>query len=210
MVKWVNSCIQENSGHFQHLLWTVFQVLLCCSIKKWDFVCVLKWTLCIIIIFRTLNQVSQAIISRNISWAELQHIWCRVLGCWLTAWSRRWEWDYVSELRPPTGLLFISQVIHEHGEPWRDDDAGWGKLLIIWQSYWNKAEEWKKAVRILPCKHFVHIYKWFLHAVKSYDTGPPALLPIRRNVCCVFLSQLKIQRLGRVWTRDPWVQWQAL
>jgi hypothetical protein len=27
------------------------------------------------------------------------------------------EWDYVSEPRPPTGLLFISQLIHEHGEP---------------------------------------------------------------------------------------------
>jgi hypothetical protein len=26
--------------------------------------------------------------------------------------------DYVSELRPPTGLLFIPQVIYEHGEPW--------------------------------------------------------------------------------------------
>jgi hypothetical protein len=26
--------------------------------------------------------------------------------------------DYVSELRPQTGLLLISQVIHEHGEPW--------------------------------------------------------------------------------------------
>jgi hypothetical protein len=27
------------------------------------------------------------------------------------------RWDYVSELRP-TGLLFIPQVIYEHGEPW--------------------------------------------------------------------------------------------
>jgi hypothetical protein len=25
------------------------------------------------------------------------------------------EWDYVSELRPPTGLLLIPQVIYEHG-----------------------------------------------------------------------------------------------
>jgi hypothetical protein len=33
--------------------------------------------------------------------------------------------DYVSELRPPTGLLFITQVICEHEEPWWnliDDD----------------------------------------------------------------------------------------
>jgi hypothetical protein len=27
-------------------------------------------------------------------------------------------WDYVSELRPPTGLLFIPRIIREHGEPW--------------------------------------------------------------------------------------------
>jgi hypothetical protein len=26
--------------------------------------------------------------------------------------------DYVSELWPPVGLLFIPQVVHEHGEPW--------------------------------------------------------------------------------------------
>jgi hypothetical protein len=25
-------------------------------------------------------------------------------------------WDDVSELQPPTGLLFIPQVIYEHGE----------------------------------------------------------------------------------------------
>jgi hypothetical protein len=29
--------------------------------------------------------------------------------------------DYISELRPPTGLLFIPQVIYEHGEPWWND-----------------------------------------------------------------------------------------
>jgi hypothetical protein len=34
-------------------------------------------------------------------------------------------WDYVSELRPPTGLLFIPQVIYEYGEPrWNDMDSG--------------------------------------------------------------------------------------
>jgi hypothetical protein len=28
------------------------------------------------------------------------------------------EWDYVSEMRSPTGILFIPQVIYEHGESW--------------------------------------------------------------------------------------------
>jgi hypothetical protein len=26
-------------------------------------------------------------------------------------------WDYVSELRPPTGLSFVPQVIYEYGQP---------------------------------------------------------------------------------------------
>jgi hypothetical protein len=30
--------------------------------------------------------------------------------------------EYVCELRPPAGLLLISQVIYEHGEPWWNDD----------------------------------------------------------------------------------------
>jgi hypothetical protein len=35
------------------------------------------------------------------------------------------ETDYVSELRATTSLLFISQVIYEHGEPrWNDVDRG--------------------------------------------------------------------------------------
>jgi hypothetical protein len=38
-------------------------------------------------------------------------------------------WDYVSELRPPTGLLFIPQVIYEHEEQLRNDNDMW-KLLI--------------------------------------------------------------------------------
>jgi hypothetical protein len=29
--------------------------------------------------------------------------------------------DYVSDLRPPIGLVFIHLVIYEHGEPWRND-----------------------------------------------------------------------------------------
>jgi hypothetical protein len=51
-------------------------------------------------------------------------------------------WDYVSEPRLPTGLLFILQVVCESGEPW-----WWCRLEItpdsstraLWQSYqeWN-------------------------------------------------------------------------
>jgi hypothetical protein len=37
--------------------------------------------------------------------------------------------DYVCELRPAAGLLFILQVIYEHGKPWRNE-VDRGKLLI--------------------------------------------------------------------------------
>jgi hypothetical protein len=38
-------------------------------------------------------------------------------------------WDCVSELRPPTGLLFIHQVIYEYREPrWNDIDRGIRKI----------------------------------------------------------------------------------
>jgi hypothetical protein len=50
----------------------------------------------------------------------------------------------------------------------------------------------------------------FSHAVKSYDMGPLALLPLWRKVCCGRLLPLKIHRLGGVKTRKSWVQsWQA-
>jgi hypothetical protein len=38
-------------------------------------------------------------------------------------------WDYISELLPLTDLLFIPNVIHEHGEPWWND-INIGKLQI--------------------------------------------------------------------------------
>jgi hypothetical protein len=52
-------------------------------------------------------------------------------------------WDYVSELRPPTGLLFIPSVMCEHGEPW----WWWCRLGItpnsstraLWQSYQQRS-----------------------------------------------------------------------
>jgi hypothetical protein len=48
------------------------------------------------------------------------------------------ECDYISEQWPQTCLLFIPQVICEHGEPWWSN-IDRGKLLIcspeLWQSY---------------------------------------------------------------------------
>jgi hypothetical protein len=50
-------------------------------------------------------------------------------------------WDHVSELRPPPGLLFIPQVMHECEEPlWNDIDR----------------IKPKNAEKKRPLCHFVH------------------------------------------------------
>jgi hypothetical protein len=80
-----------------------------------------------------------------------------------------------------------------------------------WQScqqrYLERMGGMDEEMRILHIQ-----YPWyvsgFLHAVKFHDIGLPALLPVRRKVCCGLLSPLKIHRLGRILTRDLWVQWQ--
>jgi hypothetical protein len=48
--------------------------------------------------------------------------------------------DDISALRPPTGLLFMPQVIYEHREPWWDHIDGKTeeleeKLVPVW--YWD-------------------------------------------------------------------------
>jgi hypothetical protein len=52
---------------------------------------------------------------------------------------------------------------------------------------------------IWPCEVFLFILASdFLHAVKSYDTGPSVLLPLRMKACCGILSPLKIHFLNRL------------
>jgi hypothetical protein len=54
--------------------------------------------------------------------------------------------DYVSELRPPTGLLSIPQLIYVYGEPW-----------------WNDIDKGKPNTleKNVTQYHFVH-HKWAL------------------------------------------------
>jgi hypothetical protein len=68
--------------------------------------------------------------------------------------------DYVSELQPPTWLLFIPQLIHAHGERWRNDDVDRGNSWLGHQSFLailpagssgSKQEEWTKGMRIWHC-----------------------------------------------------------
>jgi hypothetical protein len=100
-------------------------------------------------------------------------------------------------------------------DPWR------GLVNMVWnvwfykalwqsqlQSSGNKQEKRMKWMRIWPFIS-VRICKCCLHALKSYDMGPPALLSPRRKVCFGFLSHLKIHHIGRVLTPESWVQWQT-
>jgi hypothetical protein len=72
---------------------------------------------------------------------------------------------------------------------WSEWEVGEGNENLVYPSLWTS--------RVL------------LHAIKSYDVGPPALLSVRRKVCCGFLSPLKFHHLGRARTRNLWIQLQA-
>jgi hypothetical protein len=63
------------------------------------------------------------------------------------------------------------------------------------------------------CENFAYQYLKYLKGPLTcrniLHTGPPALLPIQRKVCSIFLLPLQIHCIGWVWTCDPWVQQQA-
>jgi hypothetical protein len=124
-------------------------------------------------------------------------------------------WDYVSELWPPSGLLFIPQVMCEHGEPWwwwcqlgiTPDSSTRALCQSYQQRHLEKVGRMDEGVRILPIRIW-NISRDLQHAVKSWDFQ---LYFQSEGKCAVdFLSPLKIHCLGRLWTRDPWVQWQAV
>jgi hypothetical protein len=81
-------------------------------------------------------------------------------------------WDYVSELRPQTGLLFIPQVIHEHAEQWWNESTeenlirppGFSANPTSRHLVANQ-EEVRKDGEFSLRSIFVHTSKWFLHEV---------------------------------------------
>jgi len=90
-------------------------------------------------------------------------------------------------------------------------DVDWGKpkirsperSLAILPSYQSNSKLGGSGWSKLWIFYFSHT---LLDVAKSYNMGPPALLPFQKKVCCGFLSLLKIHRLGRAWTREPWAQ----
>jgi hypothetical protein len=112
------------------------------------------------------------------------------------------------------GPIVYPQIIYEHGEPCWKDIGNWfvhQSCLAILQSYSSKLG-WtgRNKLWIWRCEVSLFILRSdFLHAVKSYDVGPTALLPLRRKACRGFLSTLKIHRPRPGLKCGRWVQWQA-
>jgi hypothetical protein len=63
----------------------------------------------------------------------------------------------------------------------------------------SKQEEWTKGMRIWPCEVFLFtLASGFLRVVINYNMRRSALVLLRREVYCGFLSLLKPHRLSRV------------
>jgi hypothetical protein len=65
-------------------------------------------------------------------------------------------WDYVSELRPPTSLLFISRVIHEYEETWWND-VDRGKLIRPLELSGKPTNSHLVAKQEEPAKGMMHL-----------------------------------------------------
>jgi hypothetical protein len=104
-------------------------------------------------------------------------------------------WDDVSELRPPTGLLFIPQLIYEYGEPrWNDTDRG------------NRRTR-RKPVTVQLCpQHISHgptMARTRSSAVRgrqltSWAMAPPSgrLLPTNLRLCAPWFHPINIDVRG--------------
>jgi hypothetical protein len=88
-------------------------------------------------------------------------------------------WHYIYKLWPPMGVLFIPQVIHEHGEPWWND-INKGKLLIHWPELSGnptsshlvaKHEELAKEMKLALPSIFVHTSESYLTCHKILRHG---------------------------------------
>jgi hypothetical protein len=129
-----------------------------------------------------------------------------------TDWLCRWGWD-VSEPWLPTRLLFIPQVICECGKPWWRCQLGKtdSSTRAPWQSYQQR--HLGASRRNGRSQNFAYsvseILKGSLTWRKILRYGTSSFTSIRKKMCCEILSSLKIDCLGWVWNRNPWVQWQA-
>jgi hypothetical protein len=138
---------------------------------------------------------------------------------WLTDWlimSMGWDLRLrtAATIRPIVNPLGWYVSVERHGGD-DYDDASWEKLLTrppelsgnptsrdTWERRKNRSSE-------NFAYHYLWYVNWSLTCRKILRRGTSGFTSIRLKAFCGFLSPLKIHPLGRVWTRDPWVQRQA-
>jgi hypothetical protein len=123
-------------------------------------------------------------------------------------------WDYAFELRSPTILLLILQVMYERGVPrWNDMGRGnsWfvhqSSLAVLPAAILQQTENGWSEWWMWPCEVYLFILaNSFLTCRKILRHGASGFTPPPRwKACTGFLSPLQTHRLGLVWTHEPWV-----
>jgi hypothetical protein len=103
-------------------------------------------------------------------------------------------WNYVSELRPPTGLFFVSQVIDEHGESWLESNSWFVRQSSLVIGYYQRSNlvasrrirrnEWDLALR----NNFIRACKWFFTYRKILRHGTSGFIfPPKEGVLRIFI-----------------------
>jgi hypothetical protein len=123
------------------------------------------------------------------------------------------EWDCVSELRPPAGLLFIPQVMYEHGESWWSDINS-GKLsirpseLAVNPTNSHLVANQKELTKwlILPYEISISYFGVFFNIILRHEAD--GFTSLQRRRAAELCRPVSIA-LVRVWTGEPWIQWQV-
>jgi hypothetical protein len=135
---------------------------------------------------------------------------------WLTDWLiMSMRWDYASDLRPTTGLLFIPQVMSMETHCGITSTHSW----FVHQSYLtilpaescsSKHEERTKETWNWSCEVFLFILhmRIFICHKNLMIWGFWLDFPSDRRLAADFYN-FQIHCLGRAWTRKPWAQWRA-
>jgi hypothetical protein len=112
-------------------------------------------------------------------------------------------------------------IVHPPGDVWT-----WTAMVMTMSAGENSWLVYQSSLTILPAEthgsgyssngrkseNFAYYYLRYVSrsvTCRKILTTWDLRLPLQRKVCCGFVSFLKIHRLVRVWTCDPWAQWQA-
>jgi hypothetical protein len=112
-------------------------------------------------------------------------------------------WDYVSDLQPPAGLLFIPHMIYELENAWWND-VDRGKLIRppdLWQSYQQShlvasiSNGQAKGIMNLTLRSiFIHTCKWFLTCHKILWRGADGFTsPPKEGVLRIFVAPIAFE-----------------